>query len=145
MIRFLTLAVLLSLSSELLALDKLRILLTNDDGYQAPGIKAVRTALIEAGHDVVLIAPATQQSGASSSVTSGGITFNEEEPGIWAVTGRPADAVRIGIGHIMKDNPPDLVVSGANFGNNSGVDVMISGTVGAALTALQFGFPANGA
>lgn len=124
------------------AADSLRILLTNDDGFEAPGIGAMHSALIEAGHDVYLIAPATQQSGAAASITSGGVRITTHKGNVWAVHGRPADAVRIGLGQIMKDNPPDLVVSGANFGNNTGVDTNISGTVGAAITALQLGFPA---
>ena len=124
------------------AADSLRILLTNDDGFEAPGIRAMHSALIEAGHDVYLIAPATQQSGAAASITSGGVRITTYEGNVWAVHGRPADAVRVGLGQLMKGNPPDLVVSGANFGNNSGVDTNISGTVGAAITALQLGFPA---
>ncbi|MCB1646367.1 MAG: 5'/3'-nucleotidase SurE, partial [Pseudomonadales bacterium] len=122
--------------------DPLRILLTNDDGYKAPGIRAMYKALIHAGHDVTIVAPATQQSGSAASITSGGVSINEAEPGIWSVDGRPADAVRVGIGHIMKDNPPDLVISGANFGQNVGYDTNVSGTVGAAITALQLGFRA---
>jgi 5'-nucleotidase len=122
--------------------DSLRILLTNDDGFEAPGIRAMHSALIKAGHDVYLIAPATQQSGAAASITSGGVRITAHEGNVWAVHGRPADAVRVGLGQVMKDNPPDLVVSGANFGNNTGVDTNISGTVGAAITALQLGYPA---
>ena len=124
------------------ALEKLKILLTNDDGYSSPGITAIHKALLAAGHDVYLIAPATQQSGASSSVTSGGYRVEQKSEKVWAVHGRPADSVRFGLGEIMKDALPDLVVSGANFGNNTGADVMISGTVGAALMALQMGVPA---
>jgi 5'-nucleotidase len=122
--------------------ESLRILLTNDDGYTSPGIRAIHESLVRAGHDVYLIAPAEQQSGAASSITSGGVKITKHEGKIWAVHGRPADAVRLGLGQIMKDSPPQLVVSGANFGNNTGVDTNISGTVGAALTALQFGYPA---
>lgn len=142
MTRLIALISILLLPATTLALDDLRILLTNDDGYESPGIKALQEALVAAGHDVYLIAPATQQSGASSSVTSGGFEVTQASERVWAVHGRPADAVRFGLGHVMKDNLPDLVVSGANFGNNSGEDVMISGTVGAALTALQLGIPA---
>ena len=94
------------------AADSLRILLTNDDGFEAPGIRAMHSALIEAGHDVYLIAPATQQSGAAASITSGGVRITTYEGNVWAVHGRPADAVRVGLGQVMKDNPPDLVVSG---------------------------------
>ncbi|MCB1691851.1 MAG: 5'/3'-nucleotidase SurE [Pseudomonadales bacterium] len=122
--------------------DALRILLTNDDGYQAPGIQAVYKALVNAGYDVVMVAPTTQQSGTSQAITSGGLTATEEAPGVWHVDGHPADAVRVGLGCIMKDNPPDIVVSGANFGQNVGQDTSLSGTVGAALTAVRMGYPA---
>lgn len=120
----------------------LNILLTNDDGYLAPGIQALRAALLEAGHTVSLIAPATNQSGSGTSITTQGIAYTSHGNQVWSVAGRPADAVRLGIGHILKDTPPDIVVSGINFGQNVGQDVMISGTVGAAVTALQLGFPA---
>jgi len=122
--------------------QNLRILLTNDDGYQSPGLQTLRTALINAGHDVYVIAPATQQSGASASVTGSGVEVNAYPDQVWAVYGRPADAVRVGLGNILYNDPPDLVVSGANFGQNTGQDVNISGTVGAAVTAFQLGVPA---
>lgn len=122
--------------------QNLRILLTNDDGYQSPGLQTLRTALINAGHDVYVVAPATQQSGASASVTGRGVEVTAYPDRVWAVHGRPADAVRVGLGNIMYNEPPDLVVSGANFGQNTGRDVNISGTVGAAVTAFHLGVPA---
>ncbi len=122
--------------------QNLRILLTNDDGFESPGITALRDALNRAGHDVYVIAPATQQSGASASVTGRGVEVTAHPNQTWAVHGRPADAVRVGLGNIMYNNPPDLVVSGANFGQNTGQDVNVSGTVGAALTAYRLGTPA---
>ncbi len=121
------------------ALD-LKILLTNDDGFEAPGIQALHEALVSAGHDVYLVAPATQQSGASMSITtSNRVTAYPGQ--IWAVEGTPADAVRFALGHIFIDTPPDLVVSGANFGQNTGADIPYSGTVGAAMTAYRAGIP----
>ncbi len=125
-----------------LAAGKLRILLTNDDGFEAPGIRAVHKALLAAGHDVYMIAPATQQSGSSAGITSGGVEVTAYPGKIWAVHGKPADSVRVGLGHIMWDNPPDLVVAGANLGQNTGADIKLSGTIGAAVTALDFGIPA---
>ncbi len=122
--------------------QNLRILLTNDDGFESPGIKALQQALRRDGHDVFVIAPATQQSGKSAAVTARGVRFTPYQGQIWAVEGTPADAVRLGLGYIMYNNPPDLVVSGANFGQNTGQDVHISGTVGAALTAYRLGVPA---
>lgn len=119
-----------------------RVLLTNDDGYKAPGIRAIYKALTDAGFPVVMVAPATQQSGSSASITTGGVKISEPEPNIWAVEGRPADAVKVGIGYVMRGNLPDLVISGANFGQNVGNDTNLSGTVGAAIAAQQLGIPA---
>ncbi|MFN3237669.1 MAG: 5'/3'-nucleotidase SurE [Pseudomonadales bacterium] len=118
-----------------------RILLTNDDGYQAPGITALFEALSNAGHDVTLVAPATQQSGSSASITSSGVKLTQHAENIYSVTGKPADAVLVGLAEVFSE-PPDLVISGANFGQNSGQDAMISGTVGAATMAHSRGIPA---
>lgn len=120
----------------------LRILLTNDDGYDAPGIQALRAALLEAGHDVTVVAPSADQSGAGARVTSRGtIGYREHSKGVWSVDGFPADAVLVGLLHIMEDDTPDLVVSGANFGQNLGYSIN-SGTVGAATIAMYAGTPA---
>lgn len=123
--------------------NKLRILLTNDDGYRSPGIREVRAALEGAGHDVTLVAPLDNRSGSGSSSTTGGtLELREQGPRTWSVGGTPADAVRVGVGVVLEDRPPDLVVSGANFGQNIGPATLLSGTVGAALTAMQLGYPA---
>jgi 5'-nucleotidase len=120
----------------------LRVLLTNDDGYLAPGIRAMRTSLLDAGHQVFLVAPHSNQSGSGTSITPQGIMVQTHGHRVWSVEGRPADAVRFALGHLMKDAPPDLVISGINLGQNVGADVMVSGTVGAAVTAVLQGFPA---
>ncbi len=122
--------------------NPITILLTNDDGYLSPGIQALHKELQNAGHTVYLIAPLSNQSGSSTSVTSEGIRFEQLGDQIWRIEGKPADAVRFGIGHLLKETPPDLVISGINFGQNLGQDVMVSGTVGAAITAVQLGVPA---
>jgi 5'/3'-nucleotidase SurE len=120
----------------------LRILLTNDDGSDAPGIAAVRAALVEAGHDVTVVAPSEDQSGSGAQVMSSGtVNIREQSNGVWSVDGSPADAVLVGILHIMQNHPPDLVVSGANFGQNLGYSIN-SGTVGAATVAMYAGTPA---
>ena len=122
---------------------RLRILLTNDDGYASPGIVAVRRALEQAGHRVTLVAPLSNRSGSSSSsTTSGTLELVEQAPGTWSVSGTPADAVRVGLDVVWQGPPPDLVVSGANFGQNIGPATLQSGTVGAALTAMTRGLPA---
>ena len=121
----------------------LRILLTNDDGYRSPGLLAVRAALESAGHDVTVVAPLENRSGAGASMTTTGtLALREQGPNLWSVGGTPADAVRVGLKLVLADTPPDLVVSGANFGQNIGPSTLHSGTVGAALTAMQLGVPA---
>ena len=122
--------------------NSLTILLTNDDGYLSPGIRAMRQALLDQGHEVFMVAPAENQSGSSASISPDGITVTDHGLNVWSVEGRPADAVRFGLGQLMADQPPDLVISGINFGQNVGADVMISGTVGAATTAVRLGIPA---
>ncbi len=136
------LLILLLLPAMSLAEQKLTILLTNDDGFDSPGLEALNIALSNAGHTVYVVAPATQQSGASASVTASGVKVTAYPGNVWAVHGRPADAVRVALGNILYDTPPDLVISGANFGQNTGQDVNVSGTVGAAITAFRLGVPA---
>ena len=129
-------------SSLALAVEKpLSILLTNDDGYDAPGISAMWRSLVDAGYLVTIVAPASQQSGSSVRTTSGPITLEKSGERIWAVGGSPADAVLVGLEYLLRDEPPDLVVSGSNFGQNIGQSVNMSGTVGAAIKAMQRGFP----
>lgn len=124
----------------------LDILLTNDDGYAAPGINAVYDALNAAGHDVTMVAPLTNQTGKGGAMAYGG-TLNVTHPvagdeKIWAVEGTPADSVAFGVAKVFADDAPDLVVSGANSGTNLSMTTNHSGTVGASLTALDRGIPA---
>lgn len=124
----------------------LDVLVTNDDGYAAPGINAVYTALRDAGHDVMMVAPLTNQTGKSGALAYGGI-LNVTHPvagdnDIWAVEGTPADSVSFGITSVFAGDAPDLVVSGANSGTNLSLTTGHSGTVGAATTALDRGIPA---
>lgn len=123
----------------------LRILLTNDDGFEATGILAMREALVAAGHHVTLVAPRENQSGSSVGVDfgfEGPLDVKRHAPGVWSVGGRPADAVLVGLRAVLADDPPDLVVSGANLGQNIGQIANSSGTVGAAIMAIQQGVPA---
>ena len=123
--------------------DSLSILLTNDDGWNAPGITALRTALQAAGHDVTVVAPSADKSGTSASANfRGPLTVTTPEPGVWAVDGTPADSVLFGLASVLADTPPDLVISGSNKGNNTGLGINYSGTVGAAVTATGMGIPA---
>jgi len=127
--------------------DRCRILLTNDDGVHAPGILALYRGLVDIC-DVVVAAPSADQSGASLSVinVSGGtkvsrVTFDTETIA-YAVSGSPAEAVAIGILALAGDRPFNLVVSGINYGENTGIANLYSGTVNAAVEAAIEGLPA---
>ena len=134
-------AIVLFALSELASAAPLRILLTNDDGFAAPGIKAVHASLTAAGHEVILVAPLGNQSGSGMRVsTQGKLDYKEQSPGVWSVDGSPADAVLVGLLHLMKEDAPDIVISGANFGPNLGY-AYSSGTLGAATMAMYAGVP----
>lgn len=114
----------------------LDVLLTNDDGVDAPGIRALYARLREAGHRVLLVAPATNASGSSSSFTWGPVrvTHDALDPNIVGVAGTPATAVVLGATALYpRGRRPDLVISGINDGSNVGSLLALSGTVGAAL------------
>jgi 5'/3'-nucleotidase SurE len=121
----------------------LRILLTDDDGADAGGIRAVRAALIRAGHDVTTVAPDGNRSGSGAEVTHDQDLQETDDAGVRTVSGTPADAVLAGLAAMRSaGRPPDLVVSGTNLGRNTGPGITESGTVGAAVTAAHAGFPA---
>ncbi|MET0144336.1 MAG: 5'/3'-nucleotidase SurE [Ilumatobacteraceae bacterium] len=123
--------------------EPLRILLTNDDGWAAPGIEAVFDALVADGHDVTMVAPLTNQSGASARVTFGGtLSVVRQEEHKFSVAGTPADATEFGLSVVYAESPPDLVISGTNAGQNIAAATIHSGTVGAAVTGLVDGVPA---
>jgi 5'/3'-nucleotidase SurE len=124
------------------AAGALHILLTNDDGYEAPGLRVLHAALEAAGHRVTVVAPSVNQSGKSVAITTdGSLTYRRIGPGFYAVDGTPADCVRLALTTLL-DEMPQLVVSGVNFGQNDGAGTISSGTVGAALSAALLGFPA---
>ncbi|MFJ9821875.1 5'/3'-nucleotidase SurE [Streptomyces sp. NPDC101151] len=121
----------------------LRILLTNDDGYDAPGIRMLQQRLTDAGYDVTIVAPLTNQSGTGTKMMSGtSVTVKHPEPRVWAVDGTPGDSVSFGLSEVFADRAPDLVVSGTNFGPNVAALATHSGTVGGAVAALERGVPA---
>ncbi|MGC0418320.1 5'/3'-nucleotidase SurE [Embleya sp. AB8] len=124
---------------------RLSILLSNDDGQQGPFIRALQKALKAAGHDAVIVAPATDQSGKGTGInaTPGSIVKAAEvEPGIWSVDGTPADSVSFALANVFRGKRPDLVVTGVNPGQNVGATTNHSGTVGASITAAEKGIPA---
>jgi 5'/3'-nucleotidase SurE len=121
----------------------LRILLTDDDGDDAGGIRAVRAALVRAGHDVTTVAPDGNRSGSGAEVGHDQELQDTDDPGVRTVGGFPADAVLAGLAAMRAaGRPPDLVVSGTNLGRNTGPGITESGTVGAAVTAAHAGLPA---
>lgn len=121
----------------------MRILITNDDGINAPGLAvlhAIATELAGPEGRVVTVAPAFEQSGVAHCISYTHPTMIAElGPDRFAAEGTPADCVLAGIYHVMQDGPPDLVLSGVNRGNNSGENVLYSGTIGAAMEAALHG------
>ncbi|HJK97386.1 MAG TPA: 5'/3'-nucleotidase SurE [Polyangiaceae bacterium LLY-WYZ-14_1] len=119
------------------------LLLANDDGVDAPGLRALKTAL-EAVAEVVVVAPEREQSGHSHSITlQRPLRLNQVDPGVWAIDGTPADCTYVGLFHPkLLPRTPDLVVSGINHGPNLGADVFYSGTVAAAREGAFRGVPA---
>ena len=119
-----------------------RILLTNDDGVNAAGLKVLETIARRFSDDVWIIAPTEEQSGAGHSLTlTRPVRLRKLGERRFCVTGTPTDAVMMGLAHIMKDARPDLVLSGVNRGANLGEDVTYSGTVSAAMESALAGIP----
>jgi 5'-nucleotidase len=120
-----------------------RILLSNDDGLLANGLQTLFKALVEEGHDVTAVAPESEQSTSGHSLTlHKPLRLYRIEDHQYAVSGTPADCVYLGLAEVMKDNPPDIVLSGINRGANLANDVYYSGTVAAAREAYLAGFSA---
>ena len=118
----------------------MRILVTNDDGINAKGLKILEGIARDMG-DAVVVAPETEQSGVSHAITLlRALRVREINETRFALDGTPTDCVFIGAHHIMKEKP-DLVLSGINFGPNLGYDVMYSGTVAAAVESALKGIP----
>lgn len=119
----------------------MRILLSNDDGYFAPGIIALANALGSVA-DIVVVAPEQDRSGASHSLTlDRPLSLRKAANGFSYVNGTPTDCVHLAVTGVLK-TPPDLVVSGVNFGANMGDDTIYSGTVAAAMEGFLLGVPA---
>lgn len=119
----------------------MRILLTNDDGYLAPGINTIFTELSKQ-YKVIMVAPKTNMSVTSSSLSIGrSIKVSKVSENIYHVNGTPADCVHLALCGFLKDKI-DIVVSGINDVANCGCDVVYSGTVGAAIEGRFLGIPA---
>ena len=112
----------------------MRILVTNDDGIEAPGLVALEAIAAELSDDVWVVAPAEEQSGTGHSLTlTAPIRLRKLGDKRYAVRGTPTDCVMMAIGEVMKNHRPDLLLSGVNRGGNLAEDVTYSGTVSAAM------------
>lgn len=124
----------------------MRILLTNDDGINAPGLQVLEAIAREVAGpdgDVWIVAPAFEQSGVAHCISYVHPTMIAQlDDRRFAAEGSPADCVLAGLHDVMKDAPPDLVLSGVNRGNNSAENTLYSGTVGGAMEAALQGIPA---
>ena len=119
---------------------QLRILLTNDDGIHAPGLKALEDIARELSDDVWVVAPEAEQSGASHSLTlSQPLRIRKISERRFAVQGTPTDCSIVGVRHILPDRAPDLLLSGVNRGYNVADDVSYSGTVAGAMEGTSLG------
>jgi 5'-nucleotidase len=123
-----------------------KILLSNDDGIHAPGLRYLWQGLVEADFaDIIIIAPASEKSG-----TGVGITWDkpmlirkhawENNTAAWSVDGTPADCIKMGL-KVILDSAPDLILSGINAGSNAGRNVLHSGTIGAVIEGTFRGIP----
>jgi 5'-nucleotidase len=120
----------------------MRILVTNDDGIHAPGLAVAEKIARTLSDDVWVVAPETEQSGASHSLTlSMPLRLREIDSRRFAVTGTPTDCVMMGTAYIMKDKQPSLVLSGVNRGSNLADDVTYSGTIAGAMEGCALGIP----
>ncbi len=120
----------------------MRILCTNDDGINAPGLKVIEEIARALSDDVWIVAPELDQSGVSHSLSlNDPLRLREVSPRHFAVRGTPTDCVIMGARHILGDKLPDLVLSGVNKGRNVAEDVVYSGTIAGALEGTILGFP----
>jgi len=123
-------------------LSRARVLISNDDGVDAPGIKALERVMKKIAGDVWVVAPQTEQSAAGHSLTlRAPLRIHKMSKRKFAVTGTPTDSVMLAVHEVMKDSPPDIVISGINRGGNLGEDVTYSGTVAAAMEGTLLGIP----
>jgi len=120
-----------------------RVLVTNDDGIHAPGLKVLERIARSLSDDVWVVAPEHEQSGASHSLTlTMPLRLRRISRRRFAVQGTPTDCVMMALNHILKDGRPELILSGVNRGANMGEDVTYSGTIAAAMEGTLLGVPA---
>lgn len=123
-------------------LSSARILLSNDDGIDARGLKVLEKALKRVAKDVWVVAPETEQSAVSHSLTlRRPLRVRKQSDRHYYVDGTPTDSVLLGVNKVIADKKPDLLISGINRGGNIGEDVTYSGTVAAAMEGTLLGIP----
>lgn len=128
-------------------IQKPLIFITNDDGYDAPGIKALIEAVKDLG-EILIVAPDGPRSGMSSAITSANpirvrLVEESEDIKIYACTGTPVDCVKLGVSEVAQ-RKPDIILSGINHGSNASICVLYSGTMGAAIEGCIFKIPSVG-
>lgn len=128
----------------------MKIFVTNDDGFDSKGIEALTELAQEFSDCITVVAPDRTYSGMSHSITMHSPLFVERRKkspkGVisYICTGSPVDCVKIGLDELIKDNHPDLILSGINHGSNSNISVIYSGTMGAATEGAFYGIPSIG-
>ncbi len=120
----------------------MRILLTNDDGINAPGLVVLEKIARQLSQDVTIVAPELDQSGVSHSFSlNDPLRLRKVRDHVFAVKGTPTDCVLMGVRHVLKDKKPDLILSGVNHGQNAAEDVTYSGTIAGAMEGTLLGIP----
>lgn len=120
----------------------MRILLTNDDGINAPGLRCLIEIASKFSDDIWVVAPEVEQSGAGHSLSlRRPLRIETIAPTQFCINGTPTDCVLLALKEIMQDNPPDLLFSGVNRGANIGKDITYSGTIAAAMEGALFSIP----
>jgi 5'-nucleotidase len=119
-----------------------RILLTNDDGIDAPGLRVLEGIAAELGREIWVVAPEHDQSGVSHAISlHDPLRITERGPRRYAVAGTPGDCAVLAACRLMAAAPPQLLLCGVNRGANLGVETVFSGTVGGAMTGVMLGVP----
>jgi len=119
-----------------------RVLLTNDDGIDAPGLAVLEAVAATLAREIWVVAPEHDQSGTSHSISlHAPLRFSRQGERRFGVGGTPGDCVVMAVRHLMLDAPPALVLAGINRGANLGVETVFSGTVGAAMAGMLLGVP----